>query len=93
MAFAKNYEVTLSGKTTKVGSLQLKPGQYTLKVQGDKAIFTLVDDAKSFTTSVKVEATDKKFDSTRVDASKEGDIDVVKDIELGGSKTRLQFGE
>jgi hypothetical protein len=92
MAIAKNYELTLSGKT-KVGSLQLKPGQYTLKVQGDKAIFTLLDDAKTFTTTVKVEATDKKFDNTRVDASKQGDIDVVKDIELGGSKTRLQFGE
>jgi hypothetical protein len=92
LAFAKSYELTLSSPT-KVGSVQLKPGQYTVKVQGDKAIFTFVDDAKQFTTSVKVENTDKKFDTTRVDAAKEGNMDVVKDIELGGSKTRLQFGE
>ncbi len=92
IAIAKNYELTLSS-TTKVGSLELKPGQYTLKVQGDKAIFTYVDTAKQFTTNVKVEATDQKFETTRVDASKTGNVDVVKDIELGGSKTRLQFGE
>jgi hypothetical protein len=92
LAIAKNYELTLSSKT-KVGSLELKPGQYTLKVQGDKAVFTFVETDKQFTTSVKVENTDQKFDTTRVDASKNGDVDIVKDIELGGSKTRLQFGE
>jgi hypothetical protein len=92
IALAKNYELTLSS-TTKVGNIELKPGQYTLKVQGDKAIFTFVDTAKQFTTNVKVEATDQKFDTTRVDANKNGNVDVVKDIELGGSKTRLQFGE
>ncbi len=92
IAIAKNYELTLSA-TTKAGNLELKAGQYTLKVQGDKAIFTSVDTAKQFTTSVKVENTDKKFDTTRVDASKNGEVDVVKDIELGGSKTRLQFSE
>ncbi len=92
IAFAKNYELTLSS-TTKVGNLQLKPGQYTLKVEGDKAVFTYVETSKQFTTTVKIESTDKKFDTTRVDANKDGGVDVVKDIELGGSKTRLQFGE
>lgn len=92
LAFAKNYELTLSS-TTKVGNLQLKPGQYTLKVQNGKAVFTFVDTAKQFSTDVKVEETNQKFDTTRVDANKEGAVDVVKDIELGGSKTRLQFGE
>jgi hypothetical protein len=92
IAFAKNYELTLSS-TTKVGNLQLKPGQYTLKVEGDKATFTFVETSKQFTTAVKIESTDKKFDTTRVDANKDGNVDVVKDIELGGSKTRLQFGE
>ena len=91
MAVAKNYELTLSG-LTKVGSVQLKPGQYTLKVNGDKAIFTNEDTAQTFTTSVKVENTDKKFDTTQVNATKDGGTDVVKEIELGGSKTKLDFG-
>jgi hypothetical protein len=88
---AKSYELTLSS-VTKVGSVQLKAGQYTLKVNGNNAVFTDVETAKSFTTAVKVETTDKKFDTTRVDASKESGTDVVKDIELGGSKTKLEFG-
>ncbi len=88
---AKNYELTLSS-VTKVGNIQLKPGQYTLKVAGDSAVFTEVETAKSFTTPVKVENSDKKFDTTRVDASKQGELDVVQDIELGGSKMKLEFG-
>jgi hypothetical protein len=88
---AKSYELTLSS-VTKVGSVQLKAGQYTLKVTGNNAVFTDVETAKSFTTPVKIETTDTKFDTTRVDASKDGGTDVVKDIELGGSKTKLEFG-
>jgi len=34
---------------------------------------------------VKIENTDKKFDATQVNATKEGKTDVVKEIELGGS--------
>ena len=40
---------------------------------------------------VRVETTDKKFGDTKVDASKEGNTDVIKDIELGGSKTKIEF--
>jgi hypothetical protein len=39
-----------------------------------------------------VEAKDKKIDTTQVNATKDGGTDVVKDIELGGSKTKLDFG-
>jgi hypothetical protein len=92
IASAKNYELTLSG-VTKVGNIQLKPGQYTLKVNGNNAVFTNEETAKTFTTPVKVENTDKKFDTTQVNAVKEGATDVVKDIQLGGSKTKLDFGE
>jgi len=91
IASAKSYELTLSG-VTKVGSIELKPGQYTLKIAGNNAVFTSEETAKSFTTAVKVENTDKKFDTTQVNASKEGSTDVVKEIELGGSKTKLDFG-
>ncbi len=91
VASAKNYEISLSS-VTKVGNVQLKAGQYTLKVDGDKAVFTFVETSKQFTVPVKVQTVDKKFDSTRVDANKEGNVDVVKDIELGGSKNKIEFG-
>lgn len=92
IASAKNYELTLSG-VTKVGSVELKPGQYTLKIAGNNAVFTNEETAKSFTTPVKVQNTDKKFDTTQVNAVKQGATDVVKDIQLGGSKMLLDFGE
>jgi hypothetical protein len=78
---------------TKVGSVELKPGQYTLKIAGNNAVFTNEETAKSFTTPVKVQNTDKKFDTTQVNAVKQGATDVVKDIQLGGSKMLLDFGE
>src|ERR1035438_1726262 len=86
LASAKTYEISLAGPT-KAGNLTLKPGQYRLKVDGTTATFTFVETSKQFTTTVKVDTTDKKFDDTRVDAHKEGTTDVIKDIELGGTKT------
>ena len=87
---AKTYEITLSNPT-KVGNVQLKPGQYKLKVDGSNAVFTDLNSAKSFTTPVKVETTDKKFDDTRVQSVKDGEADRINEIDLGGSKTKLGF--
>jgi hypothetical protein len=90
IASARVYEITFAAPT-KVGAIELKPGQYTLKLSGMIAIFTHVETSKSFTTPVKVQEGEKKFDDTRVDASKQGGTDVVKDIQLGGTKTTLEF--
>ena len=90
IASAKSYEITLSGPT-KAGSVQLKPGLYRLKIDGSNAVFTQVENAQSFTVPVKVENTEKKFDQTRVDATKDKGTDVIQDIELGGSKTKVEF--
>jgi hypothetical protein len=90
MAFAKTYDITFS-TATKVGNLQLKAGDYQLKVDGNKATFTDATTFKSVSTDVKVENGDAKFDQTRIDATKEGGATVLKDIELGGSKTKIGF--
>ncbi len=87
---AKTYDIVLSNKT-KVGSVELKPGQYKLKVDGSNAIFTDTSKGKSFTTPVKVETGDKKFDDTRVQSVKDGDSEKINEIDLGGSKTKLGF--
>lgn len=87
---AKTYEITLSNPT-KVGAVELKPGQYKLKVDGSNAVFTDLNSTKSFTTTVKVENSDKKFDDTRVQSTKDGDTDRINEIDLGGSKTKLGF--
>jgi len=87
---AKSYEIVLSSPT-KVGTVQLKPGQYTLKVQGSNAVFTDMETSKSFTTPVKVENGTTKFDETKIQSSKQGDTDQIQEIDLGGSKTKLGF--
>ena len=86
---AKSYGIILSN-STKVGTLQLKPGEYRVKVDGVNAVFT-DRDYKTFTTPVKVETNDKKFDATRVESTKDGDTDRVVEIDLGGSATKLGF--
>jgi hypothetical protein len=87
---AKSYEIVLSSPT-KVGNVQLKAGQYSLKVQGSNAIFTDVETAKSYTTPVKVENSDTKFNETKVQTSKQGETEQIQEIDLGGSKTKLGF--
>jgi len=85
----KSYDVIFSAPA-KVSGVKLPAGEYKLKVDGANAIFT---DSKSKTVSapVKVETGSKKFAYTSVDASKNGDVDTVNAIELGGSTTRLEF--
>jgi hypothetical protein len=90
LVHAKTYEITLSS-VTKAGSVQLKPGQYKLKVEGSNAIFTDVNSSKSYTTPVKVQESDKKFDGTKIQSSKDGDAEKLEEIDLGGSKTKLGF--
>jgi len=87
---AKTYEIILSGPT-KAGNVELKAGQYKLKVDGANAIFTDINTAKSFTTPVKVQTGEKKFDDTKVQTTKDGNLDKIEEIDLGGSKTKLGF--
>ena len=87
---AKSYSISLSS-TTKAGAVQLKAGQYKLKVEGSNAVFTEVNSSKSFTTPVKVENKDQKFDKTVVQTSKDGDTQRLDEIDLEGSTTKLGF--
>ena len=87
---AKTYTITVSNPT-KVRSVQLKAGQYKLKVEGSNAIFTDVNNQKSITTPVKVEEGDKKANSTRVQSTKDGDTERIQEIDLEGSTTKLSF--
>ncbi len=87
----KSYNVTIS-KLSKAGSLQLVPGDYKLKVNGGKAVFT---DAKhrDFSTAVKIENGSRKFPYTAIDSTESGATDQINSITLGGSKTKIEFGE
>jgi hypothetical protein len=89
-AYSKTYEISLAS-ATKAGNVQLKAGQYRVKLDGDKAIFTDVDTSKQVTVPVKIENAAKKFDETKVDSVSDGNVNTIKDIQLGGSTTQIDF--
>ena len=90
MGYAKTYDLVFSSPV-KAGSVELKPGQYRLKVKGNTAEFTNVETDKTYTTPVKVENSDKKHDVTAVDTSSQNGANQIQKIELGGSSTDLDF--
>jgi hypothetical protein len=75
-------------KSTSPGRLELKPGVYSLVVQGENVVFH-DESRKSYTTPVKIENGSVKFKTTMVDYVS----DKIRYIELGGSTTRLAFIE
>ena len=70
----------------------LTAGDYVVKVQGSNAVFTNQDTAKTFTAPVKIENVSQKFDETAVDVNTAGGQNIVQDIQLGGTTTKLDFG-
>jgi hypothetical protein len=90
IASAKSHDIVLSNQT-KAGAIQLKPGQYSVKLEGSTAVFTDQNSGKKFVTPVKVETSDQKFDQTRVETTQAGSMDVVQEIDLGGSHTKVEF--
>jgi hypothetical protein len=90
IASAKSYDIVLSAPA-KAGSVQLAAGEYSLKVQGNNAVFTNVETGKSFNTAVKAEDAGKKFDSTAVDSNTQNGTEQITAIELGGSSTKLDL--
>ena len=92
IAGPKTYDIVLSS-AAKAGSVQLAAGEYKLKVEGSNAIFTEVQTRESFTVPVKVESTNTKYNSTALDTSAQSGTQQITSIELGGSKTKLEFGQ
>lgn len=90
VASAKSYEITVTNPT-KAGSVDLKPGKYKVTVEGTNATFVEQGKSKGVSVPVKVKEAPKKFDDTRVQSSKDGSGEKITEIDLGGSKTVLEF--
>jgi hypothetical protein len=75
------------------GNTELKPGAYKLKVEGTQAVFTDAQSSRTWTAPVKIENNGKKFDQTVVESSTQGNMDNIHAIDLGGSTTKLEFGQ
>ena len=90
LAGTKSYDIVF-GQTAVVGTVQLAPGEYKLKVENGTATFTDVGTNKSVSAPAKVETATQKFARTVVDAIREGKTDRVAAIELGGSTTTIEL--
>ena len=89
---AKSYDLNFVSPA-KVAGVELGKGNYTVRVEGDKAIFT-GPHRKEVVVPVKLDTgAAKKFGYTSVESSRKGDQDSIKLIHLAGSKTTLQFSE
>lgn len=76
-----------------IGTHKLKPGGYEVNVKKDQAVITNNEDGKSFSVPVKIEQGDKKFYSTTVSTKTNNGADEISEIDLGGSTTRVVFGQ
>lgn len=92
VASAKSYDIVLNDPV-KAGSIQLKPGVYTVKVKGDTAVFTSVSSGQTYAAPVKIESNGPKYDATTVRTDTENGVAVLKAIRLAGSTTTLEFNE
>ena len=90
LALAKSYDIQLLAPT-KAGSVELKPGEYKLKIEGSQAVFTDVRSGKSFSVPVKIENSDKRFTGTQMETVNQNGVDTIQVIDLGDSHTRLSL--
>jgi hypothetical protein len=90
LANAKGYSIILA-HSSKAGSAQLKAGEYGLQINGSNAVFTSKQTSKSISVPIKVENGTTKFSQTVVETTTVSGSDVIQDIELGGSSTKVEF--
>jgi hypothetical protein len=90
MAGTKSYGFTLGSPAT-VGSTELKPGEYKVKLDGAQAVIHDEQTGKSVTVPVKVEHNGAKYEQTTVQSNTKDGKDRIFEIHLGGSDTKLQL--
>ena len=86
---ADTYKVSLH-ETTVLAGKQIKPGDYKIEVNGDRAV--IKDGKKDVAEStVKVETGNEKFQATRVRYDNGDGKYHLREIHLGGTHTKLVF--
>jgi len=90
IASAKSYRIIVPDHTEMAGT-QLKAGDYTVKVDGAKAVLIGEDDKRVEATGT-IQTADRKFPETTLEINKGSDgVNHVTAIDLGGTTTRLTF--
>lgn len=87
---ASTYHVRISDPTW-VGQTELKPGDYQVKVEGDKITFKMGKNVVEV--PAKVETNASKFSDTQMDIKTENGQAKLKELDLGGTKSKVVLGE
>lgn len=90
MAFAASH-FTLSG-TVDLNGRKLKAGEWEIALKKDQATFTSPE-GKTFSVPVKVEQAQTKFSDTMALTKDVNGSPALTEVDLGGSTTRLMFGQ
>ncbi len=88
----KTYDIHLYSPA-KAGTVQLPAGEYKVKVEGANAVIKGVDNHESFNVPATLQTADKKFGETAVVTTDQNGSTRLEAIEVGGSNTRINFGE
>jgi hypothetical protein len=86
----KSYDVTFSSPAV-LGPMEVESGQYKLTFDGSKVTLVNETTRKSFETTATVQTSEKKFSDTVVESKRDGAKILVDEIQLGGTKTALDF--
>ena len=87
-AAASTYHVRIADPTW-VGTTQLKPGEYEVRVDGDKVTFKQGKNVVAV--GAKVETNASKFSDTQMDIKTENGQSKLKELDLGGTKSKVML--
>lgn len=77
---------------SRIGTAELKPGDYKLVIDdAPKVVLTHLKSGKTIELQAKVEDMEEKFERTEVHSSRVDGVSQIKEIRIGGSKTKIAF--
>ncbi len=85
-AAASSYHVRIADPTW-VGGTELKPGEYEVKVDGDKVTFK--QGKNVIAVSAKVETSASKYSDTQMDVKTINGQAKLQELDLGGTKSKI----
>ena len=90
VAGAKSYDVTF-GSPAVLGAVQVPAGQYQLKFEGSKVTLVNASNGKRLEADATVQEMPSKFAETIISSKHVDGKDLVDEIQIGGTKTALDF--
>ena len=90
IAGAKSYDLTFD-QPAMVGNVKLAAGHYSLKVDASTIHFKNLDTGKTIDATGKMGTAAQKFDSTSSTSNADNGTLKVKEIDLGGTTTKIEF--